>query len=237
MATKKPKRSLSKLADYLEEFKRSQNRLLKLQEKCGEERFFEEVHKLEAKLINYIKKTDLPEGVPSALVYTVCKMMAESPRNNKAADYIIPLGVAYRVVMSYAKTIYDTKRNFLAAPLSIGPRIQDPHMTGPMYMGFGIMLDECMMADASNTAEYALMQKLFANFVANAGMPAKEFVKKFGSISCDDKFEMVRLHNDFANTIWEVKPAEPKPTKVLDMPGQPVSHVEVYKMEDILGKK
>lgn len=237
MATKKPKHSLSKLANYLVEFKRHQNRILKLHKKCGEERFIEEVNKLETKLVNYIKKTNLPEGVPSALVYAVCEMMAESSKNNKVADYIIPLGVAYSVVMSYAKTIYDTKRNFLAAPLSIGPRIQDPGLGGPMYMGFGIMLDRNMLADAPSALDYALMQKLYANFENNIGMPAKEFVKKFGSISCDDKFEMVRLHNDFANTIWEVKPAEPEPTKVLDMPGQPVSYVEVHNMEDILGKK
>lgn len=244
MAAEKPKYSLSKLAKRLEKIRHQQNRVFNLMEKHNDQRFSEELGSLELKLIHFINKTELPEGVPSALAYAVCEIMNCGSENSKTKDYLLPTGVAYRTVRDFAKSIYKTRINFLVAPLSIECRIQNPNLRGPMMVDTGVLelgavLDDNMLADTTSATDYALMQKLFANLVANAEMHPKEYVEKFGRLSCDNNnLEMVQLHRDFANAVWNQKPNPNfKLEKVMDMPGSPVSRVEVYRLKDIVGKK
>ncbi len=245
MATEKPKYSLSKLAKRLEKIRHQQNRVFNLfEKKHNNQAFNKELGSLEVKLIHFINKTELPEGVPSALAYAVCEVMDRSSKNSKTKDYLLSTSIAYRTVRDYAKSIYKTRMNFLVAPLSIAPRIQNPHLRGPMMIDTGVLdlgavLDDNMLADTTSALDYALMQKLFANLVANAEMHPKEYVEKFGQLSCDNNnLEMVQLHRDFANAVWNPKP-DPnfKLEKVMDMPGSPVSRVEVYSMKDIASDK
>jgi hypothetical protein len=199
----------------------------------------EQLFALDEKVANAVLNTEMCENsVPATLSYALQKAMHKAGKGETLEDYSVPILVVWRLAAHYIKHCFPEKTQFLAAPFSM-QRYIHPRSAAiakiPTPYGL-IQLSDRQMAEAINSADYASIQKIWKyamhthkNF---REMPARDFINKFGSLEQD---EVRMLYEELAHEIpWE---PDPKPIVKMEMPGQPISSVEVYHMDDILKPK
>lgn len=192
----------------------------------NKEEFQKKLKSLDKKVSDALMNTEIRESPIATLVWALFDAMNNAKRGEIALYYIIPALAVYRLIGGHIKAVYKDKKTFNFAPLTIGMRID-----GIMPDG---ILDDRIRLDVVNALDYASFYKIFSNMLddKNSQLPAYDFIKQFGSLKQE---EAAYYHNMFSNRLWEK--SEPEPAKVIDMPGQPVSRIEVHNMEDILSKK
>jgi hypothetical protein len=195
----------------------------------------EQLSVLDEKVANAVLNTEMCEdSVPATLSYALQEAMHKAKKDETLEDYFVPMLVVWRLAAYYAKHCFPQKTQFLAAPFLICSHIRRPGAMGKSLTPCGLIeLSDRQMAEAINFADYASIQKIWKYAMHThesfRKIPARDFINKFGGLEQD---EIRMLYEEFAHEIpWD---SAPKLIVKIEMPGQPISRVEVYHMDDIV---
>jgi hypothetical protein len=256
MATKaKPKRkhSVSELSNYIGKLK---GRYSVLQETFGdEEKFSEELGKIEIEFAKKLANTKMDDVPAAVLVRALCMSLDKAEDGDTIEDYAVPIVMTGKILAYYARSVYKTRNNFISAPATLAAS-RHPALGG-LHDYFDAFLDKRMMSEASSSLDYALYQKLFSRLMglksAERRMTPQNFLEKYGSL---EKEQAPPLHLGFAYWAWpeekkqnnlddnrsrdlfdflegEVRRKSAQSVYKMDMPGQPISNIEIYRLEDL----
>ncbi len=147
---------------------------------------WDKVNDLEKKVLDVLAKTDVSCSKLEILLYALCETLQKSGTRESVSDYWVSIAVVNSVFVDYVRAYYPSKAEFLTAPLN--------EARGPICSSGGKSFDAFF-----HSPEYAIMHKLFKNMSENLKMQAREYVKRFGSLSQSESIPL--LYRNFADSI------------------------------------